>query len=99
MCRQRRGLPPRCEPYAWSIVSSTASGISGANTNTAVTAVSVAVKTPRGWRGSPSHRRFPAAARARRLQLLWLTLRHPLRGIEPFFLRATVMRRRNTRLL
>jgi hypothetical protein len=38
-------------------------------------------------------------ARARRLRLLLLTLRHPLRDIEPFFLRPTVVRRRNTRLL
>jgi serine protease len=38
-------------------------------------------------------------ARARRLRSLFLTLRHLLRGIEPFFLRPAVVRRRNTRLL
>jgi hypothetical protein len=38
-------------------------------------------------------------ALAHRLQLLLLTLRHPLRGIEPFFLRPTIMCRRYTRLL
>jgi len=39
------------------------------------------------------------AASARRARFLMLTLRHPLRGIEPFFLRPAVVRRRNPRLL
>jgi hypothetical protein len=36
---------------------------------------------------------------ARRAQFLFLALRHLLRDIEPFFLRASIVRRRNASLL
>jgi hypothetical protein len=36
---------------------------------------------------------------ARRVRFLFLALRHLLRDIEPFFLRASIVRRRNASLL